>query len=119
MNDGPSSSPVLGSFPRALEIRHWLYIAGQFFVEHLLLVNLSLPSGVRRRPDRPHGAESVQRNEACLDVIAPGAFEQSAFETFWPRRNAFQHHPRLATRTARALFFCLQPQRDFVLRIGV
>src|SRR5271154_2323907 len=76
-------------------------------------------SGVRRRPDRPHWAERGQRNEACLDVIAPGAFEQSAFETFWPRRDAFQHHPRLATRTARALFFCLQPQRDFVLRIGV
>jgi hypothetical protein len=84
-----------------------------------LLVNLSLPSGVRRRPDRPHWAERVQRNEACLDVIAPGAFEQSAFETNRPRRNAFQHHPRLTTRTARALVFGLQPQRDFVLRIGV
>jgi hypothetical protein len=83
-----------------------------------LLVNLSLPSGVRRRTNRPHWAEGVQRDEACLDVIAPGAFEQSAFETSWPRRNAFQHHPRLATRTARALF-CLQPQRDFVLRPGV
>jgi hypothetical protein len=36
-------------------------------------------------------------------VIALGAFEQSVFETNWPRRNAFQHHSRLAMRTARAL----------------
>jgi hypothetical protein len=36
-------------------------------------------------------------------VIAFGAFEQPVFETDRTRRNAFQHHPRLAAGTARAL----------------
>jgi hypothetical protein len=36
-------------------------------------------------------------------VIAFGALEQPVFKTDRPRRSAFQHHPRLATRTAGAL----------------
>jgi hypothetical protein len=34
--------------------------------------------------NRPHWIERVQCNEACLDVIALGAFEQPVFETNWP-----------------------------------
>jgi hypothetical protein len=47
--------------------------------------------------------ERVRRNDAYLNVIAFGAFEQAVFEADWPRRNALQHHSRLATGTARAL----------------
>jgi hypothetical protein len=64
---------------------------------------LSFVFRVRRQASRPHWIERVQCNEACLDVIALGAFEQSVFETDWSRRNAFQHHLRLATRTTRSL----------------
>lgn len=65
------------------------------------------PSGRRREfPGKPAGRprfERVRRNDADLNVIAFRAFEQPLFETGWPRRNALQHHPRLAARTARAL----------------
>jgi hypothetical protein len=47
--------------------------------------------------------EGVRRNDAYLHVIAFGAFEQPVLETDGPRRHAFQHHPRLAMETARAL----------------
>jgi hypothetical protein len=47
--------------------------------------------------------EGVRRNDAYLDMIAFGAFEQPVFEADWPRRNAFQHHPGLTARTAWAL----------------
>jgi hypothetical protein len=36
-------------------------------------------------------------------VIAFGAFEQPMFETDGTGRNPFQHHPCMATGTARAL----------------
>jgi hypothetical protein len=36
-------------------------------------------------------------------VIASRAFEQSVLEANRPRRNALQHHPRLAVEAARAL----------------
>jgi hypothetical protein len=58
------------------------------------------PSGRRRKlPGKPTGClgfERVRRNDADLNVIAFRAFEQPLFETGWSRRNAFQHHPRLA-----------------------
>jgi hypothetical protein len=47
--------------------------------------------------------EGIRCSDADLDVIALGAFEQPVFETDRARRNAFQHHPRLAPGTARAL----------------
>ena len=46
--------------------------------------------------------EGVRRNDAYLHVIAFGAFEQPVLEADRPRRNAFQHHPRLAAEAARA-----------------
>jgi hypothetical protein len=36
-------------------------------------------------------------------VIAFRAFKQPLFKTDWTRRNALQHHSRLATRTTRTL----------------
>jgi hypothetical protein len=54
-------------------------------------------------PTRRFRFEGIRRNDRCLDLIALGAFEQSVFETNRPWRNALQHHPRLATRTAGAL----------------
>jgi hypothetical protein len=47
--------------------------------------------------------EGIRCSDAYLDVIALGAFEQPVFEADGARRHAFQHHPRLATGTARAL----------------
>jgi hypothetical protein len=47
--------------------------------------------------------EGIRCSDVYLDVIALGAFEQPVFETNRARRNAFQHHPLLATGTARAL----------------
>jgi hypothetical protein len=47
--------------------------------------------------------ERVRRNDADLRVIASGAFEQPVLEAYGSRRHAFQHHPRLAMETARAL----------------
>ena len=45
--------------------------------------------------------ERVRRNDDYLNVIAFGAFEQTVFEADRSRRSALQHHPRLATGTAR------------------
>jgi hypothetical protein len=47
--------------------------------------------------------EGIGCNDRYLNLIASGTFEQPVFETDWPRRNAFEHHPRLAARTAGAL----------------
>jgi hypothetical protein len=47
--------------------------------------------------------ERVRRNDADLDVIAFWAFEQPVLEADRPRRNALQHHPRLAAGAAGAL----------------
>jgi hypothetical protein len=52
--------------------------------------------------DRPR-FERVRCNDADLNVIAFRAFEQPVLETGRSRRNPFQHHPRLAAGTARAL----------------
>ena len=62
-------------------------------------------SGRRREfPGQPPGRarfERVRCNDADLNVIAFRAFEQPPFETGGSRRNALQHHPRLAAGTAR------------------
>ena len=47
--------------------------------------------------------EGIGSDHPYFNVIALGAFEQPMFEANWPWRNAFQHHPRLATKTPRAL----------------
>ena len=47
--------------------------------------------------------EGIRCGDAYLNVIAFEAFEQPVFEADGARRNLFQHHPRLATGTARAL----------------
>jgi hypothetical protein len=52
-------------------------------------------------PDRP-GLDRV-RYRARFGVIAFGAFKRSVFETFRRRRNAFQFHSPLTSRTPRAL----------------
>jgi uncharacterized protein (DUF4415 family) len=71
------------------------------------LSSMALPSVWRSEfPGKPTGrlrCDGVGCNDVDFHVIAPGAFEQPVFETKWPRRNAFQHHPRLAAGTARAL----------------
>jgi hypothetical protein len=55
------------------------------------------------KPTGRVGFERIGCSDAYLDVIAFGAFEQPVFETDGARRNAFQHHPRSAAGTARAL----------------
>jgi hypothetical protein len=71
------------------------------------LSSMALPLVWRREfAGKPTGClrfDGVGCNDADLHVIAPGAFEQPVFETKWPGRNAFQHHPRLAAGTAKAL----------------
>jgi hypothetical protein len=68
---------------------------------------LALPLG--RRPEfsnKPTGRPRFHRigcGDVDLNLIAFRAFEQTPFETNRPRRNAFQHHPRLSAGTARAL----------------
>ena len=67
-----------------------------------------IAASIRRRqfagkPTGCLGFEGIRCNDVYLDLIALGAFEQSVFETNRPWRNALQHHPRLATRTAGAL----------------
>ncbi len=52
-------------------------------------------------PTRRFRFEGIRCNNAGLNLIASGAFKQSLFKTDWPRRNAFQHHPRLAAGTTR------------------
>jgi hypothetical protein len=47
--------------------------------------------------------EGIGCSDAYLDVIAPGTFKQPVFESDGARSNAFQHHPRLAAWTTRAL----------------
>jgi hypothetical protein len=47
--------------------------------------------------------EGIRCNDACLDMIAVGTFEQPVFEAYWSGRNMFQHHPCLAAGAARAL----------------
>jgi hypothetical protein len=47
--------------------------------------------------------EGIRCGDAYLNVIAFGAFEQPMFETDGTGRNPFQHHPCMATGTARAL----------------
>jgi hypothetical protein len=70
------------------------------FVEHgVTSVRRSELSG---KPSGRVRFEGVRRNDADLNVIAFGAFEQPVFEAGWPRRNALQHHPRLAMGTAKA-----------------
>jgi len=46
--------------------------------------------------------ERVRRNDAYLDMIAVGTFEQPVFEAYWSGRNTFQHHPRLAAAASKA-----------------
>ena len=52
-------------------------------------------------PDR-FGLDRV-RHRARFGMIAFGAFKRSMFETFGPRRYAFQFHSPLTSRTSRAL----------------
>jgi hypothetical protein len=52
-------------------------------------------------PDR-FGLDRV-RYRVRFGVIAFGAFKRSMFETFGPRRYAFQFHSPLTSRTPRAL----------------
>ena len=47
--------------------------------------------------------EGIRCNDACLDMIAVGTFEQPVFEAYWSGRNTFQHHPRLAAAASKAL----------------
>jgi hypothetical protein len=75
------------------------------FVEH------GLPPSIRcsefaSEPTGRFRIERVRYNNADLNVIALGAFEQSLFEPHRSRRDTFQHHSRLAMRTARALNTC-------------
>jgi hypothetical protein len=69
----------------------------------------SLSRFLVRRPEfagEPAGhlrVEGIRCNNPDLNLVAFGAFEQPVFEANWSYRNAFKHHPRLATRTASAL----------------
>jgi hypothetical protein len=71
-------------------------------IEHALLLS-DRRSEFTREPTGRFRFQRVRRNDANLDVIAFGAFEQPLFETNRSRRDSLQHHSRPATRTAKAL----------------
>jgi hypothetical protein len=85
---------------------HWR-TAGGALRTLVLCVEHGVPSVWRSefsgKPTSRVRFEGIRCNDAYLDVIALGAFEQPVFEADGARRNLFQHHPRLATGTARAL----------------
>ena len=75
-------------------------------VEHGLLLRNRRSTrrpGFAGEPAGRFGIEGVRCNDADLNVVASGAFEQPLFEANRPRRNALQHHSGLAMRTAKAL----------------
>jgi len=55
------------------------------------------------KPSGGPRVEGVRCNDVYFDVIALWAFKQPLFKSYRARRNALQHHPRLAARTVRAL----------------
>jgi hypothetical protein len=71
-------------------------------VEHCVMPSVRYPEFAIKPTGRLR-LKGITCNDAYLDVIAFGAFEQPVFETNWTRCNALQHHPRLAVRTAMAL----------------
>jgi hypothetical protein len=70
-------------------------------VEHCFAASVRRPE-LTIKPTGRLRLQGIRCNDADLDVIAFGAFEQPVFETKWTRCNALQHHPRLAVRTAKA-----------------
>jgi len=76
------------------------------FIEHVCCSRKSASVGRPQFASEPADrirCERVRCNDPYFNLIALGAFEQPVLETDWPRRNAFEHHSRLATRTAGAL----------------
>ena len=56
----------------------------------VLRIEHALPLSVRRseftcEPTGCFRFEGIRCNDAYLNVIAPGAFEQPVFEAYWPR----------------------------------
>ena len=86
---------------------HWRTASGALrtlalSVEHALLPSVRCPE-FSGKPTGSVRFQGIRCSDAYLDVIALGAFEQPVFEADGARRNAFQHHSRLAAWTARAL----------------
>jgi hypothetical protein len=79
---------------------HWRTLVLR--VEHCFAASVRCPE-FNIKPAGRLRLKGIRCNDADLDVIAFGAFEQPVFETNWTRCNALQHHPRLAVGTARAL----------------
>ena len=94
---------VLGSIavnfigePQAVHCGPWFWVSSMGVASVRCCQFTGKPAGCVR-------FEGIGCGDVQLDVIAFGAFEQPVFETDRTRRNAFQHHPRLAAGTARAL----------------
>jgi hypothetical protein len=73
-----------------------------FCLSSMALVSIRR-SELSEQPTDCRRFEGIGSNDADLDLIAPGTFEQPVLETDGSRWNTFQHHPRLAAGTARAL----------------
>ena len=71
-------------------------------VEHCVMPSVRYPEFTIKPTGRLR-LKGIACNDAYLNLIAFGAFEQPVFETDWTGCNALQHHPRLAAGTARAL----------------
>ena len=94
---------VLGSIavnfigePQAVHCGPWFWVSSMGVASVRCSQFTGKPAGCVR-------FEGIGCGDVQLDVIAFGAFEQPVFETDGTRRNAFQHHSRLAAGTARAL----------------
>jgi hypothetical protein len=82
--------------PQAVHCGPWFCLSSMAFASVRRSEFTGKPTGRLR-------FEGIRCNDSYLNLIALRTFEQAMFETNWPRRNAFQHHPRLAAGTARAL----------------
>jgi hypothetical protein len=82
--------------PQAVHCGPWFCLSSKALSSGRRAEFAGKPSGGART----HG---IRCNDVYFNVIAPRAFEQPLFETDWPCRNAFQHHPRLAAGTERTL----------------
>jgi hypothetical protein len=74
-----------------------------FVYRAYVLPELGRQLGALSSPANRIRFKGIRCNNAYFDLVAFGTFEQPVFETDRTCRNAFKHHPRLATRAASAL----------------